>query len=548
MKAKAIIILLLISISFTNWNCSLVGDVLDGDDNPAQYAISSDRYNVVPFETVTLTINEYYFSEDSYYGEIYDKEVLLIKISDTQLTFMMPLVPEGERILEFILEDVKHDLTFTILTLEEIDNPDEIITTYQNNIVEAFNELKVLNQQQNTGIEPENLQVIDQLLEDFNQGFSNATEDEKQELAQIMKANPELFDFKLYDYSQFNDSMQTSKDYISWDRQLSRDAALYAGVVIAGVLTVNTFVASIKIFNPWVFGISAAALVVEYTAIKYLHNKILTTAYKPFQFDIDGELRTDIIEFENETEYILGIDATYRTLFKDDQQSSGVIIELVVNIDKVAGAWNTVKGYISGTTGTYTNISDKISYVANSNRSSVDPQFISIDKMPNSGVNLVGFNNSNNVRVIFQTSSDEDQNFTFDIVYKSPDFSEERITINAKVLVPVFDLTGNWMISYYTADLTTGIEYLHQQEKFTCNTSGYAPSSQVRYPNNPPPNNGWQTGGEVNLNYNNGRITISESAGFYVQVNDVDDTVFYSYNWDTNYNIGDYYWKIKLEK
>ncbi len=89
MKVKISILIILIGISFTNWNCGVVGDILDGDDNPAQYAISSSSYNVTPFETVTLTIDDYVFTQESYYAEIYDKELELIKISDSSTMFLV---------------------------------------------------------------------------------------------------------------------------------------------------------------------------------------------------------------------------------------------------------------------------------------------------------------------------------------------------------------------------------------------------------------------------------------------------------------------------
>ena len=505
--------------------CGEIGNLIDGEEQ-YYYSVTSDKYSVVPFETVTITIDEYVLTDDIYYAQIYDKDIELIKISDSQVTFVMPLIPEGERILEWVIEGVTHEIDYTISALEEIDNPEEIIMDYKEDIEEAFNELKLLSQQQNSGIEPANIQVIDQLLADFNQGFSDATEDEKQELAQIMKANPALFDFTSFDFSQLNDSMQTSKDYISWDRQLSRDAAIYAGVVIAGVLTAEAFLASIKVFNPWAFGISAAALVVEYAAIRYLHNKILTTAYKPFQFDIDGELRSDVIEFDNETEYILGIDATYRTLFKDDQQSSEVIIELVANIDKVAGAWNTVKGYISGTTGTYPNINEKTSYVTNSNSSSVYPQYISIENISNSNVQLANYSNEGAVSVTFKTNSNESQDFTFDIVYRNPDFSEERITVQSKIIIPEFDYAGSWLLRWYTDEAKTD---LYQDDRIVFNAAGHSTSHSYNiYPNN----NGWQTsttGYTISYNHNNGTLYLIDDffyLGLYFIVEDVDDNTF----------------------
>ena len=431
---KLSLILILSSITISNWHCGLVGDVLDGDDNPAQYAISPDRYDVSPFETVTLTIDEYYFSEDSYYGEIYDKEVQLIKLSGTQLTFMMPFVPEGERILEFILEDVTHDIEFTIQTLEEIQNPDEVITTYKDNVIEAFDELKNMNQLYNLEIEPQNLQVIEKYISDFNNAYSSATAYEKQELAQFMNANPDLFDFSNFDYSLFNDSLNTSRSFVKWDQRLTHDMQYYTGLVIATGATVALFNGALVSLNPFAIAITGAALVVEVVLLKQQSITILNRSYKPFEFDINNELRSGIVEFENNIEYLLGIDATYRTMYKNDQNSSDLTIELVSNINTVTGYWNQVLENIPGTSGNVSNLNDQNNYNVNPNRSSVTPQYISIENISNSNVLLSSFSNTDAVRVTFTTTSDEDQIFKFDVVYKNPDFSTETITVSAKII------------------------------------------------------------------------------------------------------------------
>ncbi len=133
----------------------------------------------------------------------------------------------------------------------------------------------------------------------------------------------------------------------------------------------------------------------------------------------------------------------------------------------------------------------------------------------------------------------------------SDDFNDLSGTFDVRInKEEEFDFTGSWQISYYTAydHPDYGIDYLHQQEKFTLDASGYASNSQVRYPPNPAPRNEWEEAGEINLFYEDGYVVISEEADFKVVVENFDDTVFYSINWDTNFTVNDYYWKIKLEK
>ena len=151
--------------------CGEIGNLIDGEEQ-YYYSVTSDKYSVEPFETVTLTIDEYVLTDDLYYAQIYDKDIELVKISDSQLTFMMPFIPDGERILEWVIDGVSHEIDFTIIPLEEIDNPEEIIMDYKQNVEDAFTELKSMNDKYNLELDQSNLAIIENYINDFNQNFS----------------------------------------------------------------------------------------------------------------------------------------------------------------------------------------------------------------------------------------------------------------------------------------------------------------------------------------------------------------------------------------
>ena len=199
---------------------------------------------------------------------------------------MMPYIPEGERIFEMVIEDVTHEVFFTIDPLEEIDNPEEIIMDYKENVEEAFIELKSMNEKYNLQLDPDNLSIIESYLADFNQSYTSATADEKQELAQFMKANPDLFDFSHFDYSIFDDSLNTNRDYISWDQKLQSDMNYFVGLVIATGATIGIFNGALASLNPIAIAISGAALLTEVVLLKSHVKTMLNRTYKPFEFDL----------------------------------------------------------------------------------------------------------------------------------------------------------------------------------------------------------------------------------------------------------------------
>jgi hypothetical protein len=518
--------LITIFTSLFFYSCDTLSDALGGDNNPPQYALYPDNYSVTPFATVVLTIEEYSFTKNEYWGSIYGEDVLLIKINDNQLTFMMPYIPEGERVFEMIIEDVTHDIDFNIIPLEEVDNPDEVILNYKNNVADAFNELKNMNELYNLQLEPVNLQIIENYLNEFESGYSAATETEKQELAQFMNANPELFDFSHFDYSIFNDSLNTNRDFVKWDQKLTSDMKYFTGLVIATGATIGIFNGALISLNPIAIAISGAALFTEVVLLKSHVKAMLNRTYKPFEFDINGELRSNVIEFSNDTEYYLGIDGTYRTLYSDDQSSSDVIIELVANIDVVTGYWNTVKNKISGVKGDIPTLSGQDNYKVNVNESAVTPEYITIQNISNSSVSLKSFNNNGSVRVIFNTTADETQDFTFDIVYRNPDYSEERITVQSKIIIPEFNYSGTWLLRWYTDPAKTD---LYQDDRIVLNEAGISTYHEyIIYQNN----DGWQSSPtQYTLTYNHNSETLYLIDDFFYLgltfiVEDVEDTSF----------------------
>ncbi|MFK5854766.1 MAG: FISUMP domain-containing protein [Bacteroidota bacterium] len=431
MLSFTLIVLSLSTLTVTNWSCE---KIFGGDSVEENITLSQDKTEVTPFEIVTITAADYTFSNDVYYATIADKDIELSKATDNQLMFMMPYITSGNHKLIFTIDDIEYNIEFDINSPEPINNPEEVIDSYKQNVVVAFDTLKYMNQIYNLQIESQNLQVIENYLTDFDQAYASATEDEKQELAQFMQANPDLFDFSNFDYSFFNDSLNTSKNFIKWDQKLTRDMQYYTGLVIATGVTVVLFNGALISLNPLAIFITGGALLTEVYLLKSQTKTILNRSYKPFEFDISNELRSQTVGFDNDVEYILGIDGTYRTLYNNDQGSSNVIIELVANINTFTGYWNKVLENIPGVSGSVTNLNAQNSYIINVNESSVTPQYISIENISNSNVTLSQFSNTDAARVTFTTTSDEDQGFTFDIVYTNPDFSAETKQIAATLI------------------------------------------------------------------------------------------------------------------
>lgn len=427
-------VLLMAILSVTNSGCeTLFGD----DEDPTQSIdVYLDKSDVSPFEQVTITAIDYDFPQESYMATIGGKDITLTRTTSNQLVFTMPFIA-GNQVLVVVLNEVSYSFDFMVNELEPIANPDELISTYQQSVAGVIAEVEQMIQQGELQISVEHMQVLKNQKSTFDQSFASATTDQKQEVAQFIKANPEFFNFDHIHLQQFNDSLNTSRAFVAWDQQLTDDMRYFTGLVIATGATIGIFNGTLISGNPFLIGAATLALATEFVLVFDQTGTMLTRSYKPFEFDLTNELRASMVEFENDIPYQLGIDATYRTLYKNDRQSSDVTLELVANINTFTGYWNQVSSLVPGLNGTVENLDDKNGYVINANRLAVTPEYISIDNISNSNVTLSNFSHAGTVKVTFSTNADADQDFTFDIVYRNPDFSEEKLNVSAKLKIEV---------------------------------------------------------------------------------------------------------------
>ncbi len=471
------IVFLFVMLSVTNSGCDTL---FEEDEDPTQsLSLYQDKSEVSPFEQVTITAIDYNFYQERYSSAIGGKEIVLTRTTSTQLVFTMPFV-SGSQVLDLVVDDVTYSFDFLVNELEPIANPDELINTYKQNVEGIINEVEQMIQQGELQISAEHMLVMQNQKLAFEQSFAAATADQKQEVAQFIKSNPGFFNFDHIHLQQFNDSLSVNRASVRWDQQLTEDMRYFTGLVIATGATIGIFNGTLYSGNPFLIGAATLALATEFVLVFDQTGTMLTRSYKPFEFDLNNELRASVVEFENDVPYQLGIDATYRTLYKNDQQSSDVTIELVANINTFTGFWNQVSSLVPGLNGTVENLDDRNSYIANANRLAVTPEYISIDNISNANVTLSNFSHAGTVNVTFSTTADSDQDFTFDIVYKNPDFSEEKVNVSAKVKIEVDSSTiykesalGNYQVTNYQGNGPNSILYCELLEDGTSEYSIY---------------------------------------------------------------------------
>lgn len=434
------------------YSCEPINDLLN--DEEYYYSIYADKYEVQVFESVTLFIDDYNFSTDQYSAIIADKEVLLRRISNQELSFMIPYIEGGLQYMYFNFEGTDYEIEFQINSSEIIESPSAVIDEQKTQFDLVYDSLLYAQQEGILSISTQNLQTLASLKSDFEQQYTNATEEEKQELAQLMQANPNFFDLSHIHLHQFDDdlSQKLRNDY--WEDQLNDDQEYITALVMATAASIVMFNGTLYSGNPFLIAAMTLAIATEFILILDQVETMWDRTYKPFDLELSEDKKSLVLEFDNHIEYQLGIDASYRSLYKNDQQSSEVIIELVASINTFTQYWNQVSSLVPGLVGNVENINDQNDFVTHSSRRSVNPQFMALENISNSNVLRESFTNNNTVKVTFATNATEDQDFSFDLVYNNLSLGNDRITIDARVKVeidstPIYEaaVIGNWTVT-----------------------------------------------------------------------------------------------------
>ena len=418
-----------------------------------QVTLIADKTNVSPFELVTITADDYTFTNTEYNATIETKDIKLVKDEENNLVFMMPSIPGGSQTLSLMLDETEYQIEFNINALPVVENPTEVINTYKQNLYDALDTINYVNTLQGAQISSENIQLIETYLSDFEQALSSASQGEKQELAQFMQRNPEMFNYSNFEFYSINDSLYTgTKSTTEWDKLITRDSRRFVALVITTGVTIYVVQGSLMSANPLIAIGAGVALAVEFVMVLNQAEQTIHSSYKPFVLSVfsdDLKSTKSSLTFNNNEAVQINIEAEYRSLYNADKGkgTSSSVDDLASAMSTFLGYWNKAISYIPGMNGTVPTLEEQTSYTTNPNKSSVSSEYITIDNISNENVTIDDFSNNNDaVSVTFTTSETEDQDFTFDLIYTNPDFSVETTNIDANLTMScnIKDLDAWW--------------------------------------------------------------------------------------------------------
>lgn len=539
---------LLILMSIIVFGCSK-------DDNsptePIEQNLTVESNNVQTFEVISVAVNNLELTNNTYQATFGNSEIALVKFDDNSLIFSVPEVEQGTYILSLSIGTIEFNVTET-----QVSNTDEIIQ----NVFDDFS-TDIANLDDSDPFIANEITEAESYKTEVLALYNSLSDEQKRQTAMFYEANKEVFEnFKNDIAYNLNDSTTLSripqsecfenyslrKEFYSCTAENLGNSAITLKNSSKEFLAILTLAGVSAYLAPASFGLSAVGTFLGLGTAAYIYMTEVRPSFIQFKSSLKAFIFSNWIltqatfevivdEFSSESETSLNVTPNFRSMNSNDSGISSETGIFITSLNSLNVYWNQLIA-LFGSPINYQDTSENIDFDDNTDQ-------IAITNISNSNVELESLNGQN---VTFKSLSGNDESFSFDVEITKEGFTETT-TINANINIPVFDFTGSWQLSYYAADVNLGVDYLHQQERFTCDASGYASTSEIRYPTNSPPNNDWQDAAEKQITYSDGKILI-DGGVFEVIVNDFGDAIFFSSNWNTSYTVNDYYWKIKLER
>ena len=216
MKAK---ISLLFLIIVNLYGCDKSSENPAPDSDPQLGIISVSNTSVLEGEVVQINVGDTLLSNDIYEGLLGDKQVELMRETDSTLIFIVP-IGLGQGSFDLNADLASNKLTFQISTILLPDTPDNIVKS----IVDSS--MVDLNDALTSGLlSTENYNAITNNLENYSSQFNNLSEDEKIEVATIIEANRKY----LEELSEYNNTLRVQLDSIE-----SQTGGRLAGEICSG--------------------------------------------------------------------------------------------------------------------------------------------------------------------------------------------------------------------------------------------------------------------------------------------------------------------------
>lgn len=430
---KKTIILLFISI--LTLGCSKKNDD-EIIQETSDVIISTEQTNLKDTQLSTITVENYILAKETYSAKFGDQDIVLGKVNDSSLTFMVPPnIPSGK--YNLVIDIASNTIEFDITKTELTETPENVFSNFVGDYQNEIDQTIALFDQGN--VPPQLLSAkdkIDKAITDLN----NLSETDKIIAAKFIERN--TTDLKELERALSQESIIYSGKTIlkrcnTFDCYLTY-AAKVAGVIIAvkvgtlgatvfgALLGADAIISAIRGKRSVLFSKAKKVFSESLNISIFYSSKVIQLVYEEGnnRFTSYRTANVNPYKIDNNTTIKFNIKPTKRTLNQEDENSSNEIVKNFIAVYlKIKNLWNE---HFIDELGTLPTFND------NETQEFADEL---------SQFSLVISNNSENVSVssisgsveeftaTFTNSTDIEQDFTLDVIFKEGD-AEQKVSVD----------------------------------------------------------------------------------------------------------------------
>lgn len=433
-------LIIFISLIITN-SCNKQKDIDVGDNGN----ITAQKQEVKTYEIVNLiaSVN----LEDRYTGKFGDKEVTLLKTSDSTLSFYIPEVPSGDAVLSFDLGKLKFAVSQT-----GAPSLAAFTTNFNSSLDAQINQLS-----STTPEEQAEIQAFLQYKQEVFELFNSLSEDNKRQTLLFYEANKEVFQLFVKSTFSIFDGPTTigfqsecpKTDFKSFysctagNLAAASEDMLYSSIEF---LKMMALAGTSAILAPASFGISAFGTTLALGTAGYLLITEVRPAFLHLKRNLTPFLKANWIfskalfqtvgtTFYSYVRTNLNLRPKFRSLTNNDGDISQGNSKFLKAMSSLNEYWHELTK-VFGALPSFNNTESE---------TTLDTDNISISAISNSNVQYLGHEGQS---ASFKTTSGNTENFSYKLTVRKEGFVEEKV-VNATVHPGCDDsiaILGTWKV------------------------------------------------------------------------------------------------------
>lgn len=386
-------------------------------------------------EGITLT-------QQTYQGNIGNETVEVYRFGNA-LVFAMPVLQTGSHTLSLNLNGTNYNANFSITALSPVADAASYLTGFTTDFATETNMLRQLADSlpaNRKAMLLADLQTLESQLNQANQQFLAASNEDKQAVANFLQANKPWMDSLNLAINAFTlaaGQLKTGVDNHERNVNTAMENYLNAKAVVikhipkllafsaAGFLIGNVPGAAIGA------GIAAYVIIKDINKLNLSVSELMDAAIVPFEQMFASDKAT--ISFANDESKDVYVSLNYRTPYAADASSSVPLLsDLVGGLADLKQEWDNLLQNLSfplqfGPV----DISTVSSYTANTRQ--VHSEHLGISNISSGNITSSIDRTDGYFRIKFSSTSTTDQNFTFNVNYTNARFGNFSYTVSAEL-------------------------------------------------------------------------------------------------------------------